>query len=163
MVQTVSRPGFTNQAGFGFLGTAERGGRRLIMVVAGADRAGIRDRAARSFLEWGFNAFESRSLLGKGSPVGEAEVQDGEMRRVGLATQGPVRIAVPKGSRADVSLSIVYNGPVPAPITEGEEIAKLRIEVEGLPPAHVPLVATRSVGQANFLSRIANAFGEIFS
>lgn len=157
------KTGFTNQAGFGFLGTAERGGRRLVMVVAGADRESIRDRAARSFLEWGFSAFESRSLLGKGSPVGEVEVQDGEMRRVGLATQGPVRIAVPKGSRADVSLSIVYNGPVPAPVTEGEEIAKLRIEVEGLPPAHVPLVATRSVGQAKFLSRIANAFGGIFS
>ena len=157
------KTGFTNQAGYGFLGTAERGGRRLVMVVAGADRSSIRDRAARDFLEWGFDAFESRRLLGRGSSVGTARIQDGEEKDVGLATQGPVRIAVPAGSNADVSLSVVYRGPVPAPVTEGEEIAKLRIEVEGMQPAYVPLVATRSVAQAGFLSRISNAFAGLLS
>ena len=133
------------------------------MVVAGADRSSIRDRAARDFLEWGFDAFESRRLLGRGSSVGTARIQDGEEKDVGLATQGPVRIAVPAGSNADVSLSVVYRGPVPAPVTEGEEIAKLRIEVEGMQPAYVPLVATRSVAQAGFLSRISNAFAGLLS
>ncbi len=157
------KTGFTNQAGYGFLGTAERDGRRLIMVVAGAARESIRDRAAREFIEWGFNAFDSRLLFGRGANVGIARVQDGTVDQVGLSAAGPIRIALPKDGADNVRVSVVYRGPVPAPIAQGEEIAKLRIVVDGLPPTHVPLVASQSVEQATFFGRIGNAFGSLFS
>lgn len=155
------KTGFTNQAGYGFLGTAERDGRRLIMVVAGAARESTRDRAAREFIEWGFNAFDSRLLYARNAKVGIARVQDGMLDEVGIAAAGPVRIAVPKNQNANVKISVTYRGPVHAPIAEGEEIAKLRIDVDGLPPTQVPLVATQSVQQANFFTRIGNAFGAL--
>ena len=155
------KTGFTNQAGYGFLGTAERDGRRLVMVVAGAESSQMRDRSAREFLEWGFGAFDSRLLFGRDTPIGTALVQDGTLDRVGLATQGPVRIAVPK-SGGEVEIAIVYRGPLPAPIERGEEVAKLRIAVDGLPLTHIPLVASQEVGRASALARIGNAFGGLF-
>ena len=155
------KTGFTNQAGYGFLGTAERDGRRLVMVVAGADSGRARNDAARAFLEWGFEAFDSRLLFGRDMQIGEALVQDGTLERIGLATQGPVRIAVPK-TGGKVEVSIVYRGPLPAPIARGEEIAKLRIAVEGLPLTHIPLVATQDVAAASAVARIGNAFAAIF-
>ncbi len=45
------KTGFTNQAGFGYLGSAERDGRRLVMVVAGVRRAPP-SRDSRSRPDW---------------------------------------------------------------------------------------------------------------
>ena len=152
------KTGFTNQAGYGFLGTADRGGRRLVMVVAGAERSAIRDQAARDFLEWGFTAFENRRLFGAGQIVGHAQVQDGTQGEVELQTAGPVRVSVPRDRNAAVNVSIAYRGPVHAPIRQGAEIADLQIEVGGMPTARIPLVAAHTVEEATTLGRIGNAF-----
>src|SRR5690606_21431381 len=53
------KTGYTRQSGYNFLGSAQRGSRRLVMVVAAAPTASIRNRTARDLLRWGFDAFES--------------------------------------------------------------------------------------------------------
>ena len=83
--------GFTDQAGYGFLGTAERNGRRLVMVVAGADRGSERNRASRAFMEWGFKAFDSRILARKNQPIASARVQNGSLGEVPLVADQDVR------------------------------------------------------------------------
>ena len=68
------KTGYTNEAGFGFLGTAKRGDQRLILVVAGGKTYGGRAKAARGLMEWGFSAFDRRDLFKKGDRVGDAQV-----------------------------------------------------------------------------------------
>ena len=156
------KTGFTNQAGYGFLGTAQRGGRRLVMVVAASPDSRARNRAAREFLEWGFNALESRRLYLKGAQVGSARVQDGAEGRVPLLAPATIRVALPPESGSDVSLAIHYEGPLRAPIAQGERIAELEIRVPGLPPSRVPLIAGEAVAEANLLQRIGNGIGGLF-
>ena len=72
------KSGFTNQAGYGFLGSAERDGQRLIMVVAGSPRGTMRNEAARSLIEWGFNSFDSRLLAPAEQRIALARVQEGQ-------------------------------------------------------------------------------------
>jgi D-alanyl-D-alanine carboxypeptidase (penicillin-binding protein 5/6) len=150
------KTGFTNQAGYGFLGTAQRGGRRLVMVVAASPDGRTRRKAARDFLEWGFGAFESRRLFTKDTQIGVAEVQDGARGEVALVAPGSIRVAVPAGTAPHVTLAVRYQGPLRAPIAQGEEVAELEIKVTGLPPSRVALVAGSSVPQANPLQRIGN-------
>jgi D-alanyl-D-alanine carboxypeptidase (penicillin-binding protein 5/6) len=76
------KTGFTRQSGYNFLGSAKRGGRRLMMVIAGAPTARIRNQTARDLLRWGFDAFESRQVLPDDTAVGEASVQNGAARSV---------------------------------------------------------------------------------
>jgi D-alanyl-D-alanine carboxypeptidase (penicillin-binding protein 5/6) len=157
------KTGYTNEAGFTYLGTARRGAKRLIVVVAGSDSQQDRARLARGLIEWGFDAFESKRLYATGDSVGEARFQNGSARRVKLVTQREVAVNVPKGQAEKMRITISYNGPLRAPIAAGERVATLVIEAPDMAPARVPLLAAQSVGKAGFIARIANAFARWFS
>ncbi|QKG72747.1 D-alanyl-D-alanine carboxypeptidase [Erythrobacter mangrovi] len=152
------KTGFTNQAGFGFLGSAERDGQRLIMVVAGSPTGRDRNKAARSFIEWGFASFDSLPLFPQGAQVTEARVQDGASPTVGLRGKGPISIVVPHDTKPRVSISVRYEGPLQAPVRAGEEVAELIVEIEGMPKARLPLVADGDVPKANAFQRLINGF-----
>lgn len=150
------KTGFTNQAGYGFLGSAMRGGRRLVMVIGGADRHQDRAKAAAELMDWGFAAFDSRPLFAPGAQVGTARVQDGDARSVPLVAPQAYSAASPRGTRAPVALRIVYDGPLPAPIRKGDTVAALEIRVGNGAPQKVPLVAGADVGKAGPLRRLVN-------
>ncbi|MEE4154048.1 MAG: D-alanyl-D-alanine carboxypeptidase family protein [Erythrobacter sp.] len=150
------KTGFTNEAGFGFLGTAKRGDQRLVVVIGGSYSGRERNAAARGLVEWGFSQFERRALYAKAASVSEARVQNGNMRAVGLVTDRPVIVNVPQGAGGELSLTVRYDGPLRAPIAAGEQIATLVITAPGMAPARVPLVAREEVKEANLFERIAN-------
>lgn len=150
------KSGFTNQAGYGFLGSAQRGGRRLVMVVAGSPTGRQRNNAARAFIEWGFQAFDSRIVFPVGMKLADVRVQNGGLRHVDAVAPRPIRVAMPRGSRPLVTLKVRYEGPVRAPIAEGEEIAELAVFFDGRQVSTLPLVAKRSVASATQLQRVFN-------
>jgi D-alanyl-D-alanine carboxypeptidase (penicillin-binding protein 5/6) len=90
-------------------------------------------------------------------------VQGGSARRVGLRTDRTVYVNVPKGAPAELSLSISYDGPLRAPFAAGERVATLVIEVPGMEPARVPLLATDDVAQAGVFARMLNGIAGWFS
>jgi len=150
------KTGYTEQAGYNFLGSAERGGRRLAMVIAGAPSPAIRNKSSRQLIEWGFRNFSSRELLPKGSEVGEAMVQGGSATSVALFTEAPVFANLPVGQDSGATLSLRYRGPIDAPIRRGDEVATLRIAIAGQEPHDVSLVAGADVGKANAWQRLRN-------
>jgi D-alanyl-D-alanine carboxypeptidase (penicillin-binding protein 5/6) len=150
------KTGFTRESGFNFLGSAERGGRRLVMVIAGAPSASIRNSTARDLMRWGFEAFETRVILPAEIPVGEARVQNGAQGSVALETAGEVLASVPPGNAGAASLTIRYRGPVVAPIAKGDKVAFLRVSIPGQSPHDVPLVAAEAVPEANAFQRFVN-------
>lgn len=148
------KTGYTRQAGYNFLGSAQRNGRRLVMVIAGAPTPQIRNKTARDLLNWGFDAFDSQQILPAGTQVGTAAVQNGASGSVALRTQGTVVASVRPGEIARPSMSVRYRGPIEAPIAKGQPIAFLRVKIAGQPPHDVPLVAAEAVPAANALQRV---------
>lgn len=157
------KTGYTNEAGFGFLGTAKRGGQRLILVVAGGNQYGGRARAARSLMEWGFANFDRRPLFPANAKVGEVQVQNGSAGRVTVTTPYEVSVNVPKGRRDDLEMRIIYDGPLHAPIAKGEQVATLEITAPDMATARVPLLAQNAISEASLLDRIFNGFTGWFS
>jgi D-alanyl-D-alanine carboxypeptidase (penicillin-binding protein 5/6) len=157
------KTGYTRQAGYNFLGSAERGGRRLIMVIAAAPTAPIRDKTARDLLRWGFDSFSTRTVLPGATSVGQAQVQDGDAATVQLVTGPPVLASVPMGQEDNLKLSIRYRGPVAAPIRKGQRVAWLYVESPGHPPHNIPLLAAQDVAQANLLQRLVNGVAGMFT
>jgi len=157
------KTGFTNQAGYGFVGSAVRGGRRLVMVIGSADKPKERAHAAADLMDWGFAAFESRPLFAEGAAVGEARVQDGEARSVPLLAPTAYSATGPRGTREPVALRIVYDGPLPAPINKGDTVASLEIRVGQGAPERVPLVAGADVGKAGPWRRLLNGLAGLVS
>jgi D-alanyl-D-alanine carboxypeptidase (penicillin-binding protein 5/6) len=156
------KTGFTNQAGYGFLGSAVRGGRRLIMVIAGVAQPKDRAHAAADLMDWGFAAFDSRPLFSAGAAVGTARVQGGEAREVPLIAPVDYAASSARGTRDPVSLAVVYDGPLEAPIKKGSVVASLEIKVGAGKAERVPLVAGADVARAGSLTRLINGFWNLF-
>ncbi len=157
------KTGFTNEAGFSYLGTARRDGQRLVLVLAGVENGRLRARLAKAYVEWGFSAFDRRQLFAPGAVVAEARVQDGDSRSLALKAAGPVAINLPRGSNNELAATIRYEGPLRAPIMAGQEVAVLEVTAEGVAPARIPLYAAESIGVAGPLDRIVNAVAGLFS
>jgi len=157
------KTGFTNQAGYGFLGSAERNGRRLVMVIGSAEKPKERARAAADLMDWGFAAFDSRPLFAPDSVVASAKVQDGEARSVPLLAPTAYSATSPRGTRAPVSLRLVYDGPLVAPIRKGDAVASLEIRIGSGAPQKVPLVAGADVAKAGPFRRLLNGLAGLVS
>lgn len=147
------KTGHTEEAGYGFTGSAEQDGRRLVMVIAGLGSYSGRISEATRFMQWGFNAWDSRTLLSQGERVGAAQVQLGDAGEVGLVAPRDLAMTVPAGLAGEREVSIVYEGPVKAPIEQGQHIADLVVELPGMPAQRMPLVAAEAVGERGFFGR----------
>ena len=157
------KTGYTREAGFNFLGSARRGGRRLVMVLAGADTGQTRNSTARAFMNWGFENFSNTLLFSKGTFLGEARVQDGAEASVPLRAPRDIYVTRAAGSDAEVTLELRYTGPLQAPVSEGVAVARLRISVEGEQPYEVPLEAAAPIASANSFQRILNGLAGLIT
>jgi len=155
------KTGFTEEAGYGLVGSAVRDGQRMIMVIAGTKSEKERSEESRKLLDWGFRAFERVTLFGKGEVVGEARVFGGSERTIGLISKTPVDLLLPRGSRDQIKAQIVYRGPVRAPIEAGQAIGVVRITAgEGL-SKEAPLFAASDVAVGTLSQRALDAVQEI--
>ena len=147
------KTGHTEEAGYGFTGSAEQNGRRLVMVGAGLTSS--KDSAEESvrFMEWGFRAWQAKPVVAAGKQVSTAEVQMGSSSNVGLVAPRQLTVTLPAGAVPQMSAKVVYEGPIKAPITKGQHIADLVVTSPDLPEQRLPLVADKDVGQAGFFGR----------
>jgi D-alanyl-D-alanine carboxypeptidase (penicillin-binding protein 5/6) len=155
------KTGHTEEAGYGFTGSAIRDGRRLVMVLAGLTSTQQRIEESGRFMEWGFSAWQTRPLFDANERVGEARVQLGSDGSVGLVAPRPIAVTFPSGLGQDVRARIVYQGPVKAPIARGQHIADLVVTAGGVEQT-MPLVAADAVGEAGFFGRILAGLSSLF-
>ena len=157
------KTGHTEEAGYGFTGSADQNGRRLIEVVAGLPSWNARVQESTRLIQWGFNAWQAKPLFKAGQKVGAAEVQLGSESEVPLVAPRDLAVTVPAGlATGATAMKIRYQGPVAAPIAKGQHIADLVITTADTPPQVVPLVAGEDVGKAGFFGRIWIGFKQLF-
>src|SRR3546814_9588954 len=75
---------------------------------------------------------------------------------VPLVISQDLKVSLPRSDRDGMQVAVVYDGPIPAPIAAGQEIAKLRVTWPDGMPVEVPLTAGTEVEQLG-------AFGRIFA
>lgn len=151
------KTGHTSEAGYGLVGSATMGERRVIFVITGL--ASDKDRAEESeaIVNWAFRQFAEKTLVTAGTRVAEAPVWMGAAETVGLVPAADVRLLVPALVQEGVTAEVVFTGPVNAPITAGQPMGELIVHVPELPDARVPLVAEADVPAGGFVKRLTTA------
>jgi D-alanyl-D-alanine carboxypeptidase (penicillin-binding protein 5/6) len=155
------KTGYTKEAGYGLVGSAVQGGLRLIVAINGLKTAKDRAEEGRKLLEWGFHSFQSKALFADGQSIGEAKVFGGARGKVPLVADGPVRLMVPRNSRDKITARITYTGPVPAPVTKGQPIGRLRVWRNDTLALEVPLHAGTDVEVGSMSQRAFDAATEL--
>jgi D-alanyl-D-alanine carboxypeptidase (penicillin-binding protein 5/6) len=151
------KTGHTETAGYGLTASAERDGRRLILVVNGLGSVRERRTESQKILDWGFREFNNYDLFAKGEAISSANVWLGSETKVDLVADKDVLLTLPRTASRDMKVSVVYEGPVPAPISQGDQIATLKVEVPNQDTIEFPLYAAHDVGRLGFVGRIGAA------
>ena len=155
------KTGETAEAGFNLVGSAVQDGFRLIVVITGARSEKERAEEARKMLEWGFHGFEARVLFAEGQTIGEAKVFGGNTRYVPLVAPGTIRLMMPRNGSERLLARIVYTGPVPAPVSKGQSIGKLKVWRGDKLALEVPLQAAEDVGKGTMSQRAVDGATEL--
>ena len=155
------KTGETSEAGFNLVGSAVQDNLRLIVVITGARSDKERAEEARKMLEWGFHGFEARVLFAEGQTVGEARVFGGDTRYVPLIAPGTISVMMPRNGGEHLLARIVYTGPVPAPVSKGQNIGKLKVWRGESLALEVPLKAAEDVGTGSMSHRAMDAATEL--
>jgi serine-type D-Ala-D-Ala carboxypeptidase (penicillin-binding protein 5/6) len=148
------KTGHTEEAGFGIAVSAEREGRRIIMVIHGL--TGMQDRAdqAGQMLDWAFRETGNYTVATKGAVLADAPVEYGGSKTVPLTVSQDLLLTLPKGDREKVTAKAVVNTPIVAPIALGQEVGKLVVTAPNMPEFTYPLVAGQDVPEIGLGGRI---------
>ncbi|MCJ2011739.1 D-alanyl-D-alanine carboxypeptidase family protein [Methylobacterium sp. J-076] len=151
------KTGFLEESGYALTGSAVQNGQRLVLVVSGLKTARDRASESRKLMEWGFRAFEPRQVFAPGETVAEASVFGGEAGSVPLVAKKPVRVLLPRGASDRVSAKAIYQGPLVAPVNEGQQVGVLRVQRGDTIALDQPLYAGAAVGQGSLGQRAMDA------
>ena len=157
------KTGHTQEAGYGLVGSAVQGDRRVIVVISGLASEKERSEEAESLVNWAFRQFAQKTVAKAGVRVAEADVWMGSSPTVGLVPAKDVRILVPALVQDTMTAEVVYAGPLSAPLKAGQEVAKLVVHVPDLPDIEVPLVAEADIAKGGFFKRLTTAAQSVFT
>ena len=151
------KTGHTSEAGYGLVGSAKQGNRRVIFVLTGLESASARAMEAERIVNWSFRHFMSKALPQSNSIIAQADVWMGKSRTVGMTLEAGTSILLPTIGIEEISSKIVYQGPLQAPVVAGQNIGELIILIPGMSQKSFPLVAADSVARGGFISRLRTA------
>lgn len=151
------KTGHTQEAGYGLVGSAKQGNRRVIFVLSGLQSSQARAQEAEAVTNWAFRQFAQAPLGTAGQKIADAPVTLGDAETVGLELTEDLSVLIPNAIGQELKAEVVYTGPFRAPIAKGTVLAELVVSPEGLPETRVDLVADKDVGAFGFIDRLSAA------
>ena len=148
------KTGHSSAAGFCLIATAKRGPRRLISVVLGTASEEARARDSLNLLNWGFTGFDAVKLYDKGQAISQLKVFKGVQNVVGAGFAEDFVVSVPRGMADKVTVQLVSQQPLIAPVAAGSTVGTLKLAVGGQPWGEYPVVAQTAVPVAGFFGRL---------
>ncbi|MBP0484178.1 D-alanyl-D-alanine carboxypeptidase [Sagittula sp. M10.9X] len=148
------KTGHTAEAGYGLVGSAKNGERRVVFAITGLDSAAERAEQSEAIVNWAFRQFAEQTIVKQGQPVTQAELWLGAEDAVDLVAEKDITLLLPTMTAGGVKAEVVYTGPIEAPVKQGQRLAELIIQPEGLPETRVPLVAAGDVAAGGFFDRM---------
>ncbi len=156
------KTGYTENAGYCLVTSARRGERRLVSVVLGAASESARVTESQKLLNWGFQFYDSVKLYAANQPVTNLRVWKGSSRMLKAGFTSDLFVAVPKGQGDKVKAVVESLQPLLAPVSPGQRVATLKIQIDGKPHAELPVVALENVPAAGFFGRAWDSLRLLF-
>ena len=150
------KTGYTEAAGYGLVGSAERGDRRLILVLNGLESSKSRAQESLRLMDWGFNNFQLVDFYKKNEVIQEVDTWLGKEDKVDLVALEDISVSIPKAQLSSAKVTVVVEEPIATPIKIGDQIAKLQISFADK-QVDFPLYSGEDIDQKNFFSRIFSA------
>lgn len=147
------KTGYTENAGYCLITSARRGERRLVSVVLGTASESARATESQKLLNWGFQFYDSVRVYARNQPVTQLRVWKGGSDMVKAGFTGDLYVALPKGQGDKLKATVESLQPLLAPVSPGQRVATLKLEIDGKPWRELPVVALEAVPVAGIFGR----------
>jgi len=152
------KTGHTESAGYCLVGSAKRGGMRLITVVAGSSSDKKRFDDTQRLLEYGFRFFSTQEVLKKDQVYKTVKVWGGQKSEAGLGVTANQILTLPRVDFKDLQINYIYKNNIQAPIKKGDVIGSIEIISKDSPVLVTDLVALDEVEAKGFFGRLWSKF-----
>jgi D-alanyl-D-alanine carboxypeptidase (penicillin-binding protein 5/6) len=148
------KTGYTKEAGYGLVASAERNGMRLISVVMGTESPRARKRETRSLLNYGFRFYETDTAVDGGEELEKPRVWKGTADYLSVGVGKDLVLTLPRGKIREIERSVALQDPITAPLAAGDPVGELTLTLDGEVLEQVPVVALEPLESAGFFARI---------
>lgn len=157
------KTGHTSNAGYSLVSSAVKDDMRLIAVVMGTNSKTARTSESKKLLNYGFRFFESVTPYKAGHTFASQDIWYGKTNVVdlGIATDTPLTIR--RGQAKNLQASFELSKELEAPITKGEVVGTVYIQLDGKELAQYPLITLNEVEQGSWFKRTMDYFKKMVS
>jgi D-alanyl-D-alanine carboxypeptidase (penicillin-binding protein 5/6) len=155
------KTGHTEEGGYGEVGSVQRNGRRIILVLNGLNSIKQRAEESQKLAEWAFREFDDYHVYKAGETLGEVPVTDGVALTVPMMTEKAVDLTLQRIAHNDMKTTVTHLDSVAAPVKKGQEVGKAIISVPGQPDTTVTLVAANDVQPLGFMGKLRRKFSHL--
>ncbi len=139
------KTGHTEAGGFGLVASADRAGRRVIVVLNGMASQHERTQESERLMEWAFREFEDVTLFSAADVVDHVPVWLGVAPSVPLVSGRDLVVTMPRQWQRKARITVRFDAPVAAPVAKGVALGRLVVSGDGVPALDAPLFAGADV------------------
>ena len=156
------KTGHTEEAGYGLVGSAIRGNRRVTFIISGLNTKKERAREAEKILSWAFRDFTATKIVSKEQVLGHIPTWLGAKKTVPVTSHKDVYLLLPDTLNNVIETYIEVASPIKAPFESGTIApAKLLVKYNSKNEEEVvkkyTLITQEGSLEGNFLTRFKAA------
>ena len=150
------KTGYTSEAGYGLVASAQREDMRLVSVVLGSASKRTRASENSSLLNYGFRFFQNLRPLSAEVTLVEPRVWKGAAESLHAGVLESVVLTVPR-ERTAADLNVTVDKQLEAPLSRGDVIGSVQVVRGGEVLFETPLLVLEDVPSGGFFKRLMDA------
>ncbi len=148
------KTGYTEEAGYGLVASAERRGMRLITVVLGTKSKNARKNETRGLLNYGFRFYETVTQFEGGQELEKPRIWKGQQDYVPVGLLEDALLTLPRGKKKLLDTQIEIDVTLEAPLAVGDAVGSVQLTLDGETVFRAPVVALEAVERGGFFARL---------
>ncbi|WP_299013440.1 serine hydrolase [uncultured Photobacterium sp.] len=148
------KTGYTQDAGYSLISSAQQNDQRLIAVVMGTESAGARRTESKKLLTWGFRFFQDITPQFSDKELSPLKVWYGSPSTIKLEVADSGIITVPRRQRKELEYRISYNHELEAPVSKGQLVGKVEWYLNDKLLTEQPILAAENAEEAPWYKKI---------
>lgn len=153
--------GGTKDSGFSIVASAQQNGRRVYLGLNGAKTTQDRAEDAEKLIRWAMNDFVKLPIFDASAEIAQGSLYGGVQGSVGLVVHEPVSVLVPLSDKGKLSSRVIYQGPVSAPVKQGQEIGRVQVLRDKELLLERPVFAAQDVAEGSLRNKSMDALYEL--
>ncbi len=157
------KTGWTTEAGYCLVSSAQRDGMRLISVVMGTSSEEARAQESQKLLSYGFRFYETMKLYERGAVLATPRVWGGDINELRVGVDEEVFMTLPRNRNEELRARLNLDADIQAPVAVGDDVGTLEVYLGEEMVGERQLVALENIEEGGLFKRLFDQVQRFFS